>query len=390
VTRKLLTVLALAAVAAVATAANSQSPATSTRSIVIESATVELIDDVDVPATDAGMLMALHVKEGQAVEAEALLADIDNREILAKRRIAEGELSAAQKQAESQAEIEVARAAVRVSEQELASVQEIRNRSPGAVSVTELRKYEFQLERAQAQLKQALNENLIAHITVDVKQAQLDATAIELDRRQVKSMFKGEVDRIIKRRGEWVQAGEPILRLVAFDRLRVIGDVYASMSSPVEVMGKPVVITFYSAGGKQHTVRGSIGFASSIIDGTGDSRRFRVWAEIDNEKLTDPVTRQASWKIQPGTSVTMTIDLTPPPPPRPVAPGKAEPGKGGITTKLVPPAPGSKVDSFKPVLTGPGSAPAGAAKSEPIQATAKSDDGKAPESKTKQPAAKER
>ena len=68
--------------------------------------------------------------------------------------------------------------------------------------------------------------------------------------------FKGEVVEVYKKVGEWVQPGEPIVHLVRLDRVRVKGFVYAKSASPTEVIGKPVEITVFTAGGKQHTVKG--------------------------------------------------------------------------------------------------------------------------------------
>src|SRR5262249_8769964 len=110
-------------------------------------------------------------------------------------------------------------------------------------------------------------------------------------------------------------------------------------ASQEEVIGKDVKITVETAGGKKHTVNGKIGFASPVIEGAGSSRQFRVWAEVDNKKSIDPVTKQEIWDLQPGSIATMTIDLTPPKPAAPpIAPATAsdKSGKG-------------KVESFKPV-----------------------------------------
>src|SRR5262245_25281520 len=256
--RKLLTLLGLTVLTAVATAAKSEGPAGVNKSITVEHCKVTLLEDVDVPAADSGIITKILPKEGQPVEEGALLVEIDNREILAKKRIAEGELAAANQTAQSQAEIEVAEKAVGVSLKEYELNKEISKKNKGAVSETELRKFEFQWQRAIAQEKQARNENLVAHLTAEVKQAQVDAAGIEIDRRQIKAPFKGEVDRISRMRGEWVQAGESILRLVALDKVRINGDVRATIAAPSEVIGKPVVITFYTAGNKQHTDRKSV------------------------------------------------------------------------------------------------------------------------------------
>jgi len=314
------------------------------RMVEVREALVTMIDDVSVPATEIGMLMAIHVHEGQQVDEETLLADIDNRESIAKQLIAQGELEAAQAQAESTAEIEVAEKAIDVAQAELESMQEIRKTNKGAVSETELRKFRFQLERAQAQLKQAMTEQNIARLTAKTKTAQLQAISIELDRRQIRAPFKGEVIEIHKKRGEWTQAGEPVLHLVRMDKVRVKGFVLLSTgASPDEVEGKQVEVTVHSPGDKTHTLKGTVAFASRVIEGVSNYRQFRVSVEVDNPKVIDPVTKKETWAIQPGTMASLMIDLSAPAAPKVVAPAPA--GKAG--TKTTPIGTG-RIETRKP------------------------------------------
>jgi multidrug efflux pump subunit AcrA (membrane-fusion protein) len=312
-----LKVLASLAIVAAVPLAFGQTPGK--RIIEVREALVTMIEDVHVPATELGMLTAIHVKEGQQVDEETLLADIDSRESIAKQLIALGERDAAQAQADSTAEIEVAEKAINVAQAELDSMNDIRKTNPGAVSETEIRKFRFQLERAQAQLKLALTEQNIARLTVKTKTAQLQAIGIELDRRQVKAPFKGEVVEVFKKRGEWTQAGEPVLHLVRMDKVRIKGFVLLSTgASPDEVEGKPVEITVHSAGDQQHKLKGTVNFASRVIEGVSNYRQFRVSVDVDNPKIIDPVTKKEGWTIQPGTMANLTIDLAAAPAGRPV------------------------------------------------------------------------
>jgi multidrug efflux pump subunit AcrA (membrane-fusion protein) len=285
------------------------------------------------------MLMDLTVEEGSNVEKDALVAQIDSRSTLAKQKIAEAEEAAAQAQAENNAEVEVAERAVEVSKADLDSIEEVRKKSKLAVSDTEWRKNWFTYQKSLAQVTQATNEKHIAGLTAKAKKAQHEAASIEIDLRQARAPFKGQVVEIMKKPGDWLTVGEPIMHIVGLDRLRVKGYVMVSGengASHDEVLGKPVTITVDAPGGKKHTVKGTIGFASPVIEGYGSDRQFRIWAEVDNEKIIDPATRQETWKIQPGSMATMTIDMTPP---KPAPPAKTEPAKGGK----------GKVDAFKPV-----------------------------------------
>jgi multidrug efflux pump subunit AcrA (membrane-fusion protein) len=297
-----------------ATATSNAGAASDRKELVIPRGLVTLIDDNKVPATEPGMLTKIDVKEGHSVENGELLCEIDSRSTIARRRIAEAELFAATATAENEAEIEVARAAILVSKAELEQSDEIRKVNPRAVSDSQYRKDKFTYDKSLAQEKQAINEKKIAGLTANAKQAQYDAASIELDLRQIRAPFKGQVVEMMKHVGDWVTAGEPIMHIVGLDRLRVKGFVLVSGdngASADEVIGKPVTITVDAPGGKQHTVKGLVGFASPVIEGVGTSRQFRIWAEVDNEKFVDPATGIELWKIQPGSMAKMTIDLTP-------------------------------------------------------------------------------
>lgn len=288
------------------------------RELVIERGLVTLIHDNKVPANEAGMLTGLSVEEGQSVEQDDIVAQIDNRSVEARRQIAEAEELAAKAQAENEAEIEVAEKAVEVTKAEYDQSVEIRKVNKAAVADTQLRKDLFNWQKSIAQVKQAKNEKHIAGLTFNAKKAQHNAASIELDLRQVRSPFRGQVVEVMKRPGDWVTVGEPIMHIVGLDKVRVKGFVLmsgANGASDEEVLGKDVTITVFGAGERKHTVKGKIGFASPVIEGVGSSRQFRIWADVQNEKTVDPVTGQEVWKIQPGSMATMTIDLTP----RPVA-----------------------------------------------------------------------
>jgi multidrug efflux pump subunit AcrA (membrane-fusion protein) len=318
--------------------------APSRRELVLERCLVTLIDDNKIPASEAGMIIKIEVKEGNSIEKGFLVAEIDTRSTLAKQRIAAAEVAAATAQAENNAEVEVAEAAIEVAAAELQQSEDIRAKNPNAVSLSQWRKDKFNYEKSLAQKKQAINEKKIAGLTANAKQAQYDAASIEIDLRQVRAPFRGEVVEVTKNVGDWVTVGEPIMHIVGLDKVKVKGFVLVSGpngASQEEVIGKDVKITVEAAGGKKRTVAGKIGFASPVIEGVGTSRQFRIWAEVDNTKTVDSVTKQEIWDLQPGSVATMTIDLV-----------SSRPAASAIAPATSPDASKSgkgKVESYKPV-----------------------------------------
>ena len=270
----------------------------------IEHALVTLIDDVPVPAREAGSLMKLTVKEGAIVQEGDILGQLDNLDALAKREMALSELEVAQAQADSTAELEAAQQGSEVALAEQQQLEQIQ--SKGAVSIFELRRAKFNYQKSLAQIKVAQTDRTVAKITTKLKQAQIGATDNELARRQVQSPLGGQVVEVYKHVGEWCTPGEPILRVVRLDRVRVEGFVLMAAASPNNILGRPVTVTVYTPGGGTHQVKGTIGFASQLIEGAGSTRQFRVWTEVDNTQIA------GGWVIQPGSAAEMLIDMSAP------------------------------------------------------------------------------
>ena len=170
-TRHLLAIVALTTTAtALVLSASAQGPLGS-KKLELQDGLVTLINDVLVPAQEAGRLMKVNVKGGEAIDMDFVIAEIDNRDTLAKQKIAQGEVDVAKAQAESDAELELAKRGVDVSKAEYDSNVNIRKENPGAVSDTELRKFEFQWHRAKAQVKVAEVDRVVASLTAKVKAA---------------------------------------------------------------------------------------------------------------------------------------------------------------------------------------------------------------------------
>lgn len=292
-------------------------------------ALVTAIDDVKVPARDAGTITKLNVKGGELVNADFVLGIIDDRDTLAKQRIAQGELDAANAQFNSKAEIEAARKGYEVANAEWEQAKEIRRERRGAISDQEYRRAEFQAQRAFAQIQVAETDNLVAGLTAKMKKAQLDATDIELGKKQIEAPIQGQIVEVYRHMGEWVQPGDPVLRLVRLDKVRVEGFVYAAEAGRGEVEGKPVKVIVNLPGDKHATLNGRVDYASPLIEGSGRNRQYRIWAEVDNQFV------DGNFLIQPGASAEMSIDILaaklPAPSPEPAAaPAIAPPALNGF------------------------------------------------------------
>lgn len=273
--------------------------------VTLRDCLVTMIDDVEIPAdlpsTEGGRLIQIAVREGQQVEAGQVLARIDDQEALMRKKVAEAQLQAAQREASNTVSVDYATAAAGVAEQEYLQAEEACAKHPNSVTIAERRRLLLAHRQAKLQIEQSQHELKIAADRVAVRRAELERAEMDVDRRHVKAPIAGVVVKRHVHEGEWLRPGDPILRVVRMDPLRVEGFIDATRYSPADVDGRDVRITVDLPGGRQVSLKGHVAFASPIIEA---GPRFLVRAEIDNRP-----DNRGHWQLRPGLVVDMTIDL---------------------------------------------------------------------------------
>ncbi len=267
---------------------------------------VTLIREVQVPARQPGVLREVAVAEGNSVQKEQLLAKIDDSEALLRREAAHREYLAALEQSKDNIEEQAARAAALVAEAELEDSLYVNRKQPGAINKTELRRQELTADRANLQIKVAEMEFNVAKLSSSAAEAKVAVIQHEIDTRKIVADFDGLVVAQYRQPGEWVQAGEPVFKVIQMDRLRVQGFVPAGRYAPHEIEGRPVRITIALPGGKKHEIQGTVDYCSQVVD---TKREHRLWAEFDNVPVLER-NGHTFWLIAPGMDATMHIDMS--------------------------------------------------------------------------------
>lgn len=258
---------------------------------------VTLIDQVQVPAREAGVLTAIAVQEGMQVKTGDLLAQLDDVEAKAKLKVAELEHRVAQEQAESDVRVQAMQAESEVTETEFLRGSDLQNPASSDDSQMQLRRLLLAPERAKLQTDVARLDLRIAQLSSQVRAAQVDAAEQSVARRRIVTPLDGVVVQLYRHAGEWVNPGEPILHVVRMDRLRVEGFLRADLYSPDEVLGREVDVAVTLPRGRVEHVPSKITFASPLVETSG---QYRVWAEFDNRFLN------GHWLFRPGLRADMT------------------------------------------------------------------------------------
>lgn len=152
------------------------------------------------------------------------------------------------------------------------------------------------VERLKLSVEQAQLQKDVDALTRDVKARTLDQAKLQLSRRSLRSPLDGEVAEVFRHRGEWLEPGQRVMRIVRLDRLKVEGFV-ASSAITGSLRGAAVrVRVILSDEEKPVFVKGKIVFISSEIDPV--NAQVRVWAEVENPDLL----------LRPGLPAEMVID----------------------------------------------------------------------------------
>jgi RND family efflux transporter MFP subunit len=263
--------------------------------IEIPSAVIKVSEEVAVPARDPGVLSKVEVKEGQLVEEGhtlVCLLDTDIRLAVDRARL---EADIAKRKAKNEVDIEYARKSTDVARAELARSVDTNEKYPRTVSNSELDRQRLLVEQGQLQIKKAEHERDLAGLEREIRDNEHQTALDQLDRRTVASPLRGMVVEVLRRRGEWVQPGDPVVRIVRLDRLKVEGFLPIKHAG-LDLVGSKVKLQVATTGDQTLESTGHIVFISPEIDPLNAQVRF--WAEVENKDL----------KLRPGMQATLTIE----------------------------------------------------------------------------------
>lgn len=268
--------------------------------LVVTGCVVEPDDDVKLSAAEAGALVELGVEEGAQVEANQELAKVDDRQPQVQKRAAEYALKAAIKQAKDDVQIRYSQAAADVAKAEYEKALESNRISSKSVPEVEVDRAKLEWKKDVLSIEKAQHDQELAKYDAWSKKAEVEAADLAIDRRTLRAPFNGEVVTLYRENGEWVNPGDPILRLMRLDTMRVEGFADQSKYDPHEIQGCEVTIEVTLARGRKEQFPGRIKYVSSLVMANGT---YLVRAEVANRQ------EFGRWMLRDGLTATMTIHL---------------------------------------------------------------------------------
>lgn len=239
---------------------------------------------VTLSANQSGILAAVP-KEGDQVESGQQVIQLDSE--LARTAVA-----VAERQAEIDVDIRFAEISSDVARLEYEQAKDVNMSSPGSIPLTEVRRRKLEYDRSLLQIEQSKHQQAVALLKLNEANAQLKTFSVA-------APFAGTVTKVVKKAGESVRPGEPILELVSTRRVRVEGYIDASLrrkispGTPVQVEGEKLDDEVLQP------AEGKIVFVDTVVQPV--TRQIRICAEVDNSNES----------LVAGLTATMTVLPTP-------------------------------------------------------------------------------
>ena len=270
----------------------------SRQDLIVEDAQVKLIAEVHGPAKEAGILAELHVKEGDLVEANASLGQLDSDLAAIDTKLAQIEHEIAKLQSENDVDRRYAAKSLKVAQSELQRSQASAQAYPQSISQTELERLQLVVDKSDLSIEQAERDLQVAGMTKQLKDQAIRTAAKHIEQRQIVAPVGGMVVQVFRQPGEWLDAGDPVARIIKMDRLRVEAFV-DGLKYGADLLGCPVQLTTHlPPGDRIATFAGEVVFVSPELQPVNG--QMRIWAEVENRDL----------ELRPGARGKLAIDLS--------------------------------------------------------------------------------
>ena len=262
-------------------------------SVTLNNCLVTLDNEAEVSAQEAGQLLKVPVEEGQQVKKGELLAQVDDLLPLREQDVASYKLGVAQEQAHSDINVRYANAAAKVAEAVYLRDVDSNNKVQGSVPLALVQQHMLEHRAAVLSIEKSQLELRIADLQSKVSEAELAAATEKVNRRRIKSPLDGQVQKINRHEGEWVQAGEPVMHVVQVNSLFVEGFLNIAEFAPEEVNGRPVTVKVVFARGRTETFKGNIVFVDPMVEAGG---QYKVRARVDNREELNQWLLRPAWR----------------------------------------------------------------------------------------------
>ncbi len=278
----------------VADIARAQTPA-SPDGIVIKGALISIVQSVEIPVEQAGVIVEVNVKAGQELKRGDLVARVKDDSLLLKLSRARLEHDLAKMAAASEVDVKYSQKSFDVAVSDLKRSEKANMRVPNSVPAAKLEKQQLERDRTELKLEQAKRDLSIAVYRTQVTSNEIKLAQSELEKTTIKSPLNGLVVSVEKQVGEWVELSDVVCNVVRTDRLQIEGPLQAQLARQINV-GTPVKIRLLPDWIDAKEVEGEIVFISPVANPINSMVQVR--AEFDNSTAKVPAGLKADIVVQ--------------------------------------------------------------------------------------------
>lgn len=264
--------------------------------------TVSFIDDINLPALEAGEIKTLDFKEGDFVPSGQIIGRIDDTVYQMALETAQLQFQIAYDKASNKVASMAARKKWEVAKIEASKTARLAAR--GSKSESEKMMAEYTRDIALLEMQKTDDDRKNALAEAQLARKEMKQVQARIARHTLKADFDAYVVKTIKKKGEYVQMGEEVLRLARMDRVWVQSVVNYKKLNAHELKGRKVTVTVKLAREKETTFEGVIKFVGLERQGP---ELLMVKAEVVNRPIND------HWVLHPEAEVQMRIHVSDPP-----------------------------------------------------------------------------
>lgn len=254
---------------------------------------------IDVPALESGLLESVDVELNSEVTEGTVAGRLNSDLATMELRLAQLQSEAADSLVKDNSDVEYHQLALQEVEDELKSFQSIES----SVSSAEIRRLTLNVGKAKLALIRSRRAKTRAGVEAQLKAAAVEAAEKRLKRRVISIPSNGVVTTVHRHRGQWVQAGDPVIEVVQMDHLVVDCLLPEQQVDRATIIGAEVRVEIPPSAGSnpnEPTVKLS-GRITSYDPKVSSAGFVRVHARIANVK------KDGQWVLLPGRVVNLFI-----------------------------------------------------------------------------------
>ena len=255
------------------------SVAADAQEFVAKDCVLQVVEQVDIPATANGKIVELVERVGAQVTEGQVVARIDNTRAKLELERARNDLLIATEEANSVHQIEFVKKSLDVAISDLERAQKSNRSYNNVVPPQEMDRLRLLVEKYSAEVEKLKFDRQILTMKTKQKQTVVEEKELNLEDHLIRASLAGRIINLSKQEGEWVDKSESVLTILRTDKLRI--EVRVPLSKITSrFQSSAARFSPAHANRQNRSFRGTIVFVSPKVETLNNL--VKVWIEFDN------------------------------------------------------------------------------------------------------------